>query len=98
MIEKTLAFKVGEETFGTLVEAQEHELFELLKESCKLIGDGDMRVIVGKIVEDSDRIIDILTTKANSRTKARKVNGAVKKRKATTAFHPETGNPVAERA
>lgn len=46
---------------------------------------------VAKIMENTDEIVDILTTKETSLTRARRINGGKKQRKAAT----ETPQPTA---
>lgn len=82
MIERTQAFKTSDDkTFESLAKAQEHELGIFIlaavpgEAGSPLVGE-----ICAHIVAGSDRVVDILTTKESSRTKARKVNGGTKKR------------------
>ena len=73
MIEKCQAYKIGEETFGTLREAQ----YAALKYVLSLVEGQDP---IGSLLENSAQVIDILTTTASSKPRARKVNGGTKKR------------------
>lgn len=82
MIERTSAFKVGEKTFATLTEAQAHELGSLLfDEDC---GNADSAAICNRILAHAEKVIDILSTKPTSKVRARKLNGATRKRKSPT--------------
>jgi len=75
--------------FATLERAQEHEIISLLK---KNIGNQtDLGPVVLEpatvtaaaviLVSNADKVVDILTTTAKSRPKARKINGGKKTRK-----------------
>lgn len=78
MITKINAYKSSDGTaHSTLEEAQKHALKLLLKETKVQIVDN---VLVDSIMDNRDKIVDILTTKPNSLTKARKINGGTKKR------------------
>lgn len=84
MIEKTPAWKVGDKSFLTLAAAQEHELVILFSANgSNLAGKTDMEIeeFAGLIVANADAIMNILSTTAKSRTRARKANGAVRKKK-----------------
>lgn len=82
MIIKTTAFQVGDEHYGTLEEAKQASILQLFldpetgPESTLSINE-----ICSFIIDNSEKIIDILTTTEKSRPKARKVNGAVRTRK-----------------
>jgi hypothetical protein len=89
MIEKITGFKVGEQFFPTIEDAQKAELVELLSETA--FNAEDTKLIAAVIVEDSEKIIDILTMKPSSRPKARKINGGRKKR---TKTEPEPELPM----
>lgn len=78
MIEFCKAYKVGDQTFATLEQAQEFELVGLIV-SIHAKNDNEL---AGELVKHADKVIDILSTKASSRPKARKANGGTKKRKA----------------
>lgn len=89
MIERTNAFKVGDKSFLTLADAQKHELQTLI--SSQQYPDG---FTVGDVVEwvasNKSKILDILTTTATSKPKARKINGGTKVRKAHLEGRTET--------
>lgn len=90
MITSTKAFKTSDDrTFEDLALAQEHELELMLnKVQVPTNGTGDSKAYLNamckQLVAESDRVTDILSTRANSRTKARAVNGGRKKRTAKT--------------
>jgi hypothetical protein len=76
-----------ENVFGSLGRAQEHELCLILKEGGPPISD-ELRIdLAAHIVRQTDRIVDILTTRKSSRPTARKVNGAVRKRNQAAAVN-----------
>lgn len=77
MIERTNAFKVGDQSFLTLANAQKYELEKLLKDTSFTSGE----MVAGWIVEQKVKILDILTTTSASKPKARKINGGAKPRK-----------------
>lgn len=79
MIAKTSAYKTSDDkTFENLALAQEHELELLLKQ---VHPDLNAEAICQKLVTESARVLDILSTRANSRPKARAVNGATRKKR-----------------
>lgn len=72
MIEFTKSYKTADgQVFGTIEEAQMHELGDALKLSSDIISG---------IMANKDIVIDILTMTPTSKPKARKVNGGTKKR------------------
>lgn len=76
MIEFTKAYKTTSgQTFESIEAAQEAELQGILAGS-----EGSTGTVAKRIVEKSDQIIDLLTTTPKSRPRARKANGATKKR------------------
>lgn len=75
MIEFTKSYKVGDQVFATLTEAQAHEL-GILSASSK-----DVAQFITFMVQNPEKVIDILSTTTSSRPKARKANGGTKKRK-----------------
>ncbi len=93
MIERTQAFKTSDgANHSSLEEAKIHELAIVITPAGE-----DLESIVGttskKIAEDivrmfSDRVVDILTTSATSKPRARKVNGGKKTRAAKPASAP----------
>lgn len=80
MIERTQSYKVGDKFYPTLQAAQEAEIAAILGSvGCNHAAgysSGDVAVI---IVANAPKVIDILSTKANSRPKARRANGATRK-------------------
>ena len=83
MIERTNAFKVGDQCFNTLGEAQIAELKSLLETTQPLSGMNDTNnlAFAGWVINNKDKIMDILTTTSTSNVKARKINGGTKARK-----------------
>jgi len=81
MIERTNSFKVGDQSFLTLGEAQKYELGQLLgkKESMS-----SAIAMAEWILDNKVAILDILTMTPTSKPKARKVNGGTKKRTVIT--------------
>lgn len=88
MIIKTSGFQVGSQFFATLERAQVESLNQLFLDEDPATQSGSVESpnwstneISNFILENRDKIIDILTTTEKSRPKARKFNGAVKTRK-----------------
>lgn len=71
MIEKTTAYKVGEQFFPTIEAAQRQELAEIVDATA-----------AGLIMEHKQKVLDILTMTPSSHPKGRAINGATRKRKA----------------
>lgn len=88
MIEFTKAFKTSDgETHASLEDAKRHELVNLflgqqLPESDEQKQKADDAAQI--VLDASDQIVDILTTTATSKPRARKVNGGSKQRKPKT--------------
>lgn len=83
MISKIQAFADSEgKTYGTLVAAQKAELALVFTDGGTIEPSvpWTMDEMVSRILDSKEKIIDILTTKPNSLTKARKVNGGTKTR------------------
>lgn len=82
MIERTNAFKVGDQSFLTLVDAQKHELVTLLRgeNNSNLGGDWSLDGIVSWLLDNKSKVVDILTITPTSKVRARKVHGGTKKR------------------
>jgi len=79
MIEFKKAYVVGDTVYATLAEAQEQALIEF-------IGDDAAK----RVMENADKVLDILTTKPTSKPRARAVHGGKKTRKAgATALNSE---------
>jgi len=76
MIERKPSFAVGDNVFATLEEAQKFELLLLLAD----LGETEAQKVSGEILNNKDRIVDILTTTGTSKPKARKINGGKKVR------------------
>lgn len=80
MIEFTRGFKVGEKVFATIEEAQAQELLALI-ETAGLSA-------IDAIIKNREAVINILSTSASSRPKARIANGR-KPRKPKATAQPE---------
>ncbi len=83
MITKTVGYSVGGSIYVTLEDAQKAELDAVVKEHFDI--EGKMVTTFGiacAIINNKAQILDILTTKENSKVKARKINGGKKERKA----------------
>lgn len=94
MIQFTKSFKTDDgQVFGTIEEAQIHEICQIFKSvTFGAVGPGPTRPIdIAKLVlEKKDAIIDILTTTANSKPKARSINGGSKKRRTVITAAPSS--------
>lgn len=81
MITKSTAYKTSDgQTVATLDEAQKQELLLILGDSALA-----KEPLIDVLMKNKEKVVDILTTKENSRPKARKVNGAARKPKAKPA-------------
>lgn len=86
MIEFTKSFRTSDgSVFATLEEAQQREIARILASD----PDDAQRVdesmkLAGTILDNAEKIVDILTTTKSSKPSARKVNGGTKKRKPAT--------------
>lgn len=79
MITNTKAFLTSDnKTHATLEDAQRHELDTLWDENEKA---QPTQTVAVWLLANKDKIVDILTTTAASKPRARKVNGGTKKRK-----------------
>jgi hypothetical protein len=81
MIQKTIAFETSDkQTFGTVELARQHELELLIAKQFAFSPKADQSpadcidLLAASINENSEALIDILTMKATSRPKARRVN------------------------
>lgn len=84
MITKTAAFQTSDnKTHATLADAQKHEVLLLLSGSTGQATGFSVENCVDLIMAHKEKLVDILTTTASSKVRARKVNGGTKKRKAT---------------
>ena len=88
--QKALFYYVGDESFPSLEEAQKCDLKKLISIECDgatfPIKDSAVGISTNEVAEwllaNSVAIVDILTTTARSRSKARKANGAKRAKKA----------------
>jgi hypothetical protein len=89
MIEKVQSYKVGDKFFNTFEEARSEELISLFSDLPGTQGSAAVAIVV----KNKDRLVDILTSTPRSRAKARKINGATRKRKSLpkTITASETG-------
>lgn len=84
MITRLNAFATSDnQTFANLDAAIGHELSLIFPDSAY------PPPTVETILKNRDKIVDLLTTTPTSKTKARRVNGGTKKRKAKTDNTPE---------
>lgn len=75
--------------FAALERAQEHELILLLSPDIEAsLQQSPVLVAAQAIVKNSDKVVDILTTTATSRPKARAIHGGKKPRKTTPPVNP----------
>ena len=77
MIERTVAFKIGDQSFLTLKDAQVHEMKQLVNTKNPPAGADE---VVEWVFKNKDKIMDILTTTTTSKAKARSINGGKKPR------------------
>lgn len=92
MIEKTTSFKTSDGVLHATIElAQQSELVAYLISTgiFAKVETQDVREIATAIIAKKEHVIDILTMKASSHPRARKVNGAKKKRDAKKDATPE---------
>jgi hypothetical protein len=90
MISKILAFTDSEgKAHGTLEAAQKAELIIIFGEEIPSCID-----VATFVLKHKDKIVDILTTKPNSLTKARKVNGGTKTRTVKPKRHEAEQFPL----
>lgn len=93
MIEFTKSYRVGDKVFATIEEAQAQELNNLFDANKGGMVDDDslksaQARFVKVITQNADSIINILSTSASSRPKARIANGR-KPRKLKATAQPE---------
>jgi hypothetical protein len=95
MIKPTRAFVASDGTVHTeLSRIQEHEIKLLLRSKLEgdvsLSAEGEALVdVAAKImVQEREKVLDILTTSSRSRPATRKINGASRKPRATTPKAP----------
>jgi hypothetical protein len=88
MIERTHAYKVGDQSFLTLEDAQRFEMKRLVQ------GLPDPEQLVQWMFDNKDQVLDILTTTTNSKPRARKVHGGTKNRPSNkTVISPTPVSP-----
>jgi len=88
MIQKIPAFQTDDGfTHASVEEAQKHQL---QIELSKCTGLSEPNSAAAFIMANVDRFIDILTTTATSKPKARKINGGTKVRKPKPTTAPAT--------
>ena len=86
MIQKTQSFQTSDGTIHPTIEkAKERELLLLMNEADGLAkndptNDGIKDVLIEHLIINQERVVDILTTKASSKPKARAINGGRKVR------------------
>lgn len=83
MIKRTSAFTDSHgKTYATLREAQEAEIARIIQKELTSVpnGDRDALHIAVAVLGQKDQIVDILTTKENSRPERRAVNQGTSKR------------------
>lgn len=94
MIEKTTAYKVGQQFFPTIQDAQRQELISILSGMDTGPDTTLAEHAADTVLAQKDKVMDVLTMAPNSRPKARKANGAVRKsRAAKTPERAVGGNP-----
>ena len=94
MIAFTKSYKTSDDqVFSDIKHAQLHELELVIKkhpsfklQSTVLGEESPEAVVAGILLDSKDIIMDILTTTANSKPKARSVNGGSKKRPSKTVI------------
>lgn len=88
MITKQTSFSTTDgQLFASVEAAQLHELEAFLKDA-KFPEGTDFPNLAYTLVNNKDRIVDLLTMKATSHPKARKANGATRKRRTTPSTQP----------
>lgn len=76
------AYVANGKTYATLRAAQESELTEMIRAEITESGEGTTpEAIAALLVTCGDRVIDVLTTKENSKPRARAINGGRKTRR-----------------
>jgi predicted transcriptional regulator len=90
------AYVVNGQTYATLEQAQEAALAEIIQAEVTVSGEGTTAAsIAALLVASAERVINILTTKENSRPAGRKINGGKKRRKDPQQTLPGT-EPVSK--
>lgn len=78
--QKALFFFVGDQSFKDLADAQKFDLKKLVPEDWTKFGPDAAGILAEWLMTNSAAIVDILTTTLRSRARARKTNGATKRR------------------
>ncbi len=103
MITRTQSYQTSDgQVFGTLEEAQLHELVVWIRSAADTLTEkaedtltvNQAEIIASALQKDAAKIIDILTTTATSKPKARRVNGGTKKRKADATEQAPSAAPA----
>jgi len=95
MIEHVKSFKTSDGTIhSSIAGAQAHELGTFLNGKIDITGQEPTMDIAKVLVEHKEKIVDLLTLSATSRPKARKANGATKKRSEKTNAGQAANPPV----
>lgn len=97
MITFSRSYTVNDQTFASLELAQQHEIITLLKAEAGTNDIIGIATAAQVLVGNKAKVLDILTTKPNSRVRARAINGAKRTRKAkdvAPAKVPETAKAV----
>ena len=84
MISKTVSFKTTDgKIHASIEDAQRHEIVSFFNRDLETpIENYTTLEVANFIMDNRDRMVDLLTTKANSKPKARAINGGTKKRTA----------------
>lgn len=91
------SYTVNDQTFASLELAQQYEIITLLKAEAGTNDIIGIATAAQVLVGNKAKVLDILTTKPNSRVRARAINGAKRTRKAkdvAPAKAPETAKAV----
>lgn len=76
--------------FGSLEEAQRHELKLVFGNPADDTAAFGFNEIADTLIKEKDRVLDILTTTEKSRPSARRINGAVRKKRDKVVAVPAT--------
>ena len=91
MIQFTKSYKTDDnQVFGTIEEAQKHELETLLHD--KGVSKGEVPSVAKLLIDRKDIIVDILTMTPSSKPKARSIHGGTKKRPSKTVVTDANGS------
>lgn len=91
MITRTNAFLTSDNATHASLEAAQARELELLCEETDNEATGQFRTNICKwIVANAEKVVDILTTTATSKVKARRINGGTKKRNNAAAVNAIT--------